>query len=247
MVDQLAINYSLYLADNALLMGHRLSEWTGHGPILEQDIAITNIALDYIGQARNCYQYAAALKGNNCTEDELAYLRKAPEFKNCLLTEQPNGDWAQSILKIFFFSTYQYYLYQQLVDGSDKQVGAIAEKSLKEITYHVRWSSEWVIRLGDGTEESHHRMMYAIEFLAPFISEFFIIADYEPAGIDYDLIKAAWIAKVSATFKEATLPFPELKDGTKKEIGKEGYHSNHLTDILNEMQYMQRTYPNSQW
>lgn len=163
------IQYTLHLADNALILGQRNSEWCGHGPVLEQDIAITNISLDLIGQARNFYQYAAELintsqqpeskapssfgegVGGEVSEDSLAYLRTEREFKNCLLVEQSNGDWAQTILRQFFFSNYQYLLYQQLQNKTDNPLAAIAEKSLKEVTYHLRWSSEWVIRLGDGT------------------------------------------------------------------------------------------------
>src|SRR4026207_984131 len=156
-MNKTLINYTLHLADNSLILGQRNAEWCGHGPVLEQDIAITNISLDLIGQARNFYQYAATLIGNGATEDSLAYLRKEREFNNCLLVEQPNGDWAQTILRQFFFSQYQDLLYSQLINSSDKQLAAIAEKSLREVTYHVRWSSEWVIRLGDGTKESHQR------------------------------------------------------------------------------------------
>jgi ring-1,2-phenylacetyl-CoA epoxidase subunit PaaC len=163
--------YTLHLADNSLIMGHRLSEWTGHGPMLEQDIAISNIALDLIGQSRNFYQYAAILKENSATEDSLAYLRDAREFKNLLITEIPNGDWAKTIMKLFLFSTCQFYFYQNLIDSTDKQLAAIAEKSLKEVTYHVRWSSEWVTRLGDGTDESNKRIKSALEKVWPFTGE----------------------------------------------------------------------------
>ena len=178
------INYTLHLADNSLIMGHRLSEWTGHGPMLEQDIAISNIALDLIGESRNFYQYAAKLINANeskteATEDTLAYLRDAREFKNLLITEIPNGDWAKTILKLFFFSTYHFYFYQKLISSSDAQLAAIAEKSLKEVTYHLRWSSEWVIRLGDGTEESHKRIKNAFKELWSYTGEMFIPADYE--------------------------------------------------------------------
>src|SRR6185503_5137852 len=135
--------YILCLADSSLIMGHRLSEWTGHGPMLEQDIAISNIALDLIGQSRNFYQYAATLREDGATEDSLAYLRDSRQFKNLLIVEIPNGDWAKTMMKLFLFSTWQYYFLQQLLNSSDKQLAAIAEKSLKEVTYHVRWSSEW--------------------------------------------------------------------------------------------------------
>ena len=244
------LNYTLHLADNSLIMGHRLSEWTGHGPILEQDIAISNIALDLIGQSRNFYQYAAQLKGN-ATEDDLAYLREADEFKNILLAELPNGDWAKTILKLFFFSTYQYYLYQKLIGSADTQLSAIAEKSLKEVTYHLRWSSEWVIRMGDGTEESHKRMEKALEELWNYTGEMFSPATYETdcaemnIGVDIISLKNDWQNKVKEVFKEATISLPVESTGNRN--GKEGKHTEHLQEILNDMQYLQRTYPGCEW
>ncbi len=169
--------YTLQLADNALILGHRNSEWCGHGPVLEQDIAITNISLDLIGQARNFYQYAALIKGDEATEDSLAYFRDSQEFKNILLVEQPRGDWAQTILRQFFFSAFQKLLFEQLRESKDDQLAAIAVKALKEINYHLRWSSEWVIRLGDGTQESHDRMVKAIDVLWNYTNEMFLPAD----------------------------------------------------------------------
>ena len=245
------IDYTLHLADNALILGHRNSEWCGHGPILEQDIAMSNIALDLIGQARNFYQYAADLSGNGATEDSLAYLRDAIDFKNCLLVELPNGNWGHTILRQFFLSTYQYFLYQQLQNCSDTQLAAIAEKALKEVTYHVRWSSEWVIRLGDGTEESKQRMLHVINELWNYTGEMFEAADYEiqvaNEGIVIDLktIQTNWNQKIRSVFDEATLPIPQniwMQKG-----GKEGKHTEHLGFILAEMQFMQRAYPNSEW
>ena len=162
------IDYTLHLADTTLILSQRNSEWCGHGPILEQDIAITNISLDLLGQSRNFYQYAAALKNDGSTEDSLAYLRTEREFKNLLLVEQQNGDWGQTILRQYFFSQYQLLLFQQLQQHSDEQLPAIATKAIKETTYHVRWSSEWVIRLGDGTDESHNRMLHAIDELCRY-------------------------------------------------------------------------------
>lgn len=246
------LNYTLHLADNALIIGHRNSEWCGHGPILEQDIAISNIALDCIGQARNFYQYAATISGNGATEDSLAYLRDVIDFKNCLLTELPNGDWAQTILRQFFFSTYQYYLYQQLQNSSDTQLAAIAEKSLKEVTYHLRWSSEWVIRLGDGTEESKQRMLQAIEELWSYTGDMFIPADFEIEsvkqgyGIDVKNIQTNWLQKVTSVFEEATLPLP-AENIWMQTGGKEGKHTEHLGFILAEMQFLQRAYPGAEW
>ncbi len=245
-MDQLT-NYTLFLADNALIMGHRNSEWCGHGPILEQDIAISNIALDLIGQARNFYQYAATLIDNNATENSLAYLRDAKEYKNCLLVEQPNADWAQTVLKQFFFSTYQYYLYQQLQNNNDEQLKAIAAKALKEVTYHVRWSSEWVIRLGDGTEESKKRLLKAVDELWMFTGELFEPASYElNINIDFIFLKENWNKKIRSVFEEATIDVP-AETSWYQSGGKIGNHSEHLGFILAEMQFLQRAYPNSEW
>lgn len=256
-MDKFLIDYSLHLADNSLILGQRNSEWCGHGPVLEQDIAITNISLDLIGQARNFYQYAASLINqltnkpiNPVTEDSLAYLRKEREFKNCLLVEQPNGDWAQTILRQFFFSQYQYLLFEQLQNSNDEQLAAIAEKSLKEVTYHLRWSSEWVIRLGDGTEESHKRMLKAIDELWRYTGEMFIPVAYEKqTGIDCNEIKNAWDEKVKMIFDEAALASPLGTGGPAfmQTGGKEGKHTEHLGYILTELQYMQRAYPGCEW
>jgi ring-1,2-phenylacetyl-CoA epoxidase subunit PaaC len=245
------IDYTLHLADNSLILSQRNAEWCGHGPVLEQDIAITNISLDLIGQARNFYQYAATLVGDGATEDSLAYLRKEREFKNCLLVEQPNGDWGQTILRQFFFSQYQYLLYQQLQSSKDENLAAIAAKALNEVVYHVRWSSEWVIRLGDGTEESHQHMLKAVDELWRYTGEMFEAASYEQRasnegfGVDVSELKEAWMNKVKEVFSEATLPIPDktfMQTG-----GKEGKHTEHLGYILTELQYMQRTYPGCEW
>ena len=237
---------------------------------MEQDIAITNITLDLIGQSRNLYQYAAILinekniklsetltpsflenAGNEATEDSLAYLRKEREYKNLLLVEQENGDWAQTIVRQFFYSIYQYLLYQKMQTSSDEQLAGIAAKSLKEVTYHVKWSSEWVIRLGDGTAESKQKMQLAIKELWPYTGEMFIPADYEvkmiKAGIapDVSLLQAEWMEKISAVFTEATLEIPEnifMHTG-----GKNGVHSEKLGYILSDLQYLQRTYPGAAW
>ncbi len=240
------INYLLYLADTTLILSHRNSEWCGHAPILEQDIALTNIALDLLGQARNFYQYAAELIGNNATEDSLAYLRIENEYKNLLLTELPNEDWGNTVLRQYYFSVYQFYLYQQLQKSDDEQLVAIASKAIKEVSYHVRWSGEWVVRLGDGTKESHHRMLNAIENLKNYMGEMFIAADYETAmNIDLNTIQKQWDEKVTSVFAEATLPLP--KNIFNHTGGKKGVHTEHLGYILTEMQYLQRTYPNSIW
>ena len=219
--------YILHLADTTLILSQRNSEWCGHGPILEQDIAITNISLDLIGQARNFYQYVALLIGN-ADEDQLAYLRTEREFKNLL------------------FSQFQFLLYRQLQNHTDEELAAIAAKAVKETTYHLRWSSEWVIRLGDGTEESHTKMLHAIDELWRYTGELFIPSAYETAcGIDVAALQEDWMQNVIQIFREATLPVPVntfMQTG-----GKEGIHTEHLGYILTELQYLQRTYPGAKW
>ncbi len=245
------VKFILHLADSTLILTQRNGAWCGHGPILEQDIAITNITLDLIGQSRNFYQYAAKLIDGDASEDKLAYLRTEREFKNPLLVEQENGDWAQTVLRQFFFSVYQYLLFEKLQGSKDEQLAAIAAKSLKEVIYHVKWSSEWVIRLGDGTTESNERMQKAILVLWQYTGELFEPNDYETAmakeGIAPNIsdLKNAWIEKVKAVFEEATLTIPEnvfMQTG-----GKSGTHTEKLGYILAEMQYLQRVYPGAEW
>ncbi len=244
MTDQ--IKYILQLADNALILGHRNSEWCGHGPVLEQDIALTNISLDLIGQARSFYQHAAQLLGNNYTEDKLAYFRNANEFLNVLLVEQPNNnDWGITILRQFFVSNYQYHLYQQLQQHSDTQIASICTKALKEVTYHLRWSSEWVIRLGDGTEDSNNRMQAALLMLWPFTQELITPAAYESSNVDYVLLQQQWQQKTDEILTEATLKIPA--DTQQETGGKEGNHSSSLIAILEEMQELPRNHPEAIW
>jgi ring-1,2-phenylacetyl-CoA epoxidase subunit PaaC len=212
-----------------------------------------------LGQSRNFYQYAASLINqstnqpiNPATEDSLAYLRTEREFKNLLLVEQPNGDWGQTILRQYLFSQFQYLLFEQLQHSKDEQLAAITTKALKEIKYHVRWSSEWIIRLGDGTEESKSRMLKAIDELWRYTGEMFVPVDYEKEfGIDFTLLQQKWLEKVKLVFDEATIssPFGGGWEGAvfMQTGGKEGIHTEHLGYILTELQYMQRTYPDSQW
>lgn len=224
--------YTLQIADNALITGHRLSEWCGHGPILEQDIAITNTALDHLGQARSLYQYAADVynglsaaeqegifsspmlqqtydRKGKVDEDDIAYLRDAWDFRNVLLAEQPNGDWAYTVIRSFFIDTFNYYFYAALQQSTDETLAAVAEKSLKEATYHLKWSSEWVIRLGDGTGESHDRIQLALNERWAYTGELTTAnhADMEmlQAGIGVNLsdIKARWQQHVTAILTEA--------------------------------------------
>ncbi len=240
------IDYILHLADTNLILSQRNSEWCGHGPVLEQDIAITNISLDLLGQARNFYQYAADLIGDGATEDSLAYLRKEREFKNLLLVELQKGDWAQTILRQYLFSQFQFLLFTELGHDKNEQLAAIANKSLLEITYHLRWSSEWVIRLGDGTEESYTRIKNAMDELWRYTGEMFEPVYYEKDnGVNYRDIKQKWLEKVKAVFDQAALKVPEsvaMQTG-----GKTGIHTEELGYILTELQYLQRTYPDSNW
>ncbi|MBX0289052.1 phenylacetate-CoA oxygenase subunit PaaC [Hymenobacter sp. HSC-4F20] len=247
----LLLPYVLQLADTSLILAHRLSEWCGHGPILEQDLAMANIALDLLGEARSYYQYAAELEGKGRTEDDLAYLRSAVEYRNPLLVEQPNGDFAATIARQFLYDAFHYHLLLQLQQGPDRQLAAIAEKSVKEAAYHVKWSSEWVIRLGDGTEESRRRLEKALESLWRYSGELTTPNATEQAlqaaGLvpDYAAIQQQVDAHVARVFEEATLPVPQgvfMQKG-----GKDGRHSEHLGYLLTELQYLQRTYPGLQW
>ena len=244
------INQILHLADTTHILSQRNAEWCGHGPVLEQDIALTNISLDLLGQARNFYQYAATLINQSTnqllTEDSLAYHRSEREYKNLLLAEQSNGDWGKTILRQYLFSEFQYLLFQQLAKNNDEQLAAICNKALKEILYHIRWSKEWVIRLGDGTEESNKRMQDAVNELWAYTGEMFKPADYENiVAIDFLALQIQWTDKVNATMAEANLQIPEklfMQQG-----GKTGVHTEALGFILAEMQYLQRTHPGAEW
>jgi ring-1,2-phenylacetyl-CoA epoxidase subunit PaaC len=239
-------DYLLHLADTALILGQRQAEWCGHGPVLEQDIAITNITLDLIGQARMWYQYAAEImsqEGKSVTEDDLAFLRDERAFKNFLITELPKGDWAKTILRQFFFSAYQVLLLEKLMQVDDERVVAIADKSMKEVRYHLKWSSEWVIRLGDGTEESRNRILAALEELWMYTGEFF---ENDPTDIvDVSSLKSSWLEQVESVFQEATLPMPA--EVFQQTGGKRGMHTEYLGFILAEMQHLQRVHPGAQW
>lgn len=263
--------YILQLADNALILGQRLGEWCGHAPILEQDIALTNTSLDDIGQARSLYQYAADLfqalpeaektaafsspllqqVSGAVDEDDLAGLRDAWDFRNILLVEQPNGDWAQTVARSFFFDVFQFLLYTELSKSPDDRLAAIAEKSLKEVTYHKRWSSEWVIRLGDGTDESRRRMQEAVDKLWPYTGEMFLPSPGETfafeAGIAPDVASLSdnWHNEVTAILQEASLNVPT--NNWAQQGGKEGRHTEHLGYILSDLQFMQRAYPGMEW
>lgn len=275
MQDLSVLRLILHYADNALILGHRLSEWCGHGPILEQDIAITNISLDHIGQCRYLYdrvanginqlpfdskhdffisEYLKNKISNNeeIDQDDLAYHRDAWEFRNLLLVEQPNTDWAYTIVRSFFYDTFMVLLYKNLLLSNDSSLAAIAEKSVKEAEYHKKWSSEWLIRLGDGTEVSHIRVQEAVEHLWPYTGELFLLSDDERSAYQTldvptpDSIHDKWMSEVRMTLEEATINAVDPKVWMHKG-GKIGQHTENLGYILTELQYMQRAYPNMKW
>lgn len=251
-----------------------LSEWCGHGPVLEQDIALSNIALDHLGQARSLYQYAADIfnklpaeekptvfaspalqqkisAGELLDEDDLAFLRDGWDFRNALLVEQPNKDWGYTVARSFFFDCFNYFFFEALQGSADETLAAIAEKSLKEVTYHMRWSSEWMIRLGDGTEESHRRIQEAVNERWMFSGELMKAGEADLAmlelgvGVDLSMIRERWQERVAKVINEATLIQPV--ETWMQEGGKQGIHTEHLGYILAEMQFMQRAYPNMEW
>jgi ring-1,2-phenylacetyl-CoA epoxidase subunit PaaC len=244
-------NYILGIADNSLILGQRLGELCGHGPNLETDIALTNIALDLFGQTRSYYQYAAKLAGEGKSEDDVAMLRLEREYKNVLLVEQPNTNFGYVIGRQFLFDVFHLLLMQELQHSSDATLSAIAKKGIKEVSYHQRFSGDWVKRLGDGTEESNQKMQQAIDDLWPYTDELFHLTKYDEAiieaevGVDVRKLKKSYYAKVSDILKEATLNVPEQTYFQKG--GKEGIHSEHMGFLLAELQYMQRTYPNMTW
>jgi len=238
------LNVALHLGDNALILGHRISEWCGHGPVLEQDIAMTNIALDLIGQAKMYFDYAAEIEGQGHDHDYFAYRRDVLDFKNLLLCEIPNGDFAYTIARQFYFDQWHFLLLTELSNSEDERLKEIAQKSLKEVTYHRRWSSEWVIRLGDGTPESKEKMQRAIDDTWYYSGEAFIPVDYENGILPIGL-KDQWMKNVKEVIEEATLKMPT--DEWMQEGGKTGNHTEHLGFILAEMQYLPRAYPDATW
>jgi ring-1,2-phenylacetyl-CoA epoxidase subunit PaaC len=245
------IQYIYGIADNSLILGQRLGELCGHGPSLETDIAMTNISLDLLGQVRSYYQYAAKLLGGDANEDTIAFLRLEREYKNVLLVEQPNTDFAYSITRQFLFDIFHLALLEELQNSKDETLSAIAKKSIKEVLYHTRFSSDWIRRLGDGTEESNNRIQTAINDLWIFTDELFHQTEADKAivangiGVDVTILKANYFNKVNTILEEATLQMPTIEYFQKG--GKQGIHSEHMGYILTEMQYMQRTYPNMNW
>ncbi|UYO92417.1 1,2-phenylacetyl-CoA epoxidase subunit PaaC [Pollutimonas sp. M17] len=254
-MDHALFQYLLRLGDTTLILSHRVSEWTGHGPALEEDLAMTNVALDLLGQARLWLTLAGEVEGRERDEDQLAYLRDAPEYRNYLLVERDNGHYGDTIARQFFFDVWHYFLLKELCSSSDERVAAIAEKSIKEVSYHVRRSSDIIVRLGDGTAESHARMQAAVDDAWRFVGELFV--DDE---ISLDLAQrkviaphsslwADWLGHVKATLDEATLAMPD-PDGANHLAYRGGIHGRHteaLGYILAEMQHLQRAYPGASW
>ena len=256
------VDYLLHLADNALVLGQRNAQWCGHGPALEEDIALANISLDLIGQARMLYQHAATLLGGGATEDRLAYFRGAGEFRNYTLLELPHHgplagtaaadrDYATTIARNFFYSTLMLLAWDALQQSKDEQLAAIAGKSLKEMRYHVRHSRDWLVRLGDGTDESHARAQAAVDHLMPYTQEFWTMSTAETeavttgAGVATSGLRDAWDVQVDEALAEATLRRPQ--PGGHVPRGKEGLHSDHLGYVIAEMQSLARQHPGAQW
>jgi len=243
--------YILGIADNSLILGQRLGELCGHGPSLETDIACTNISLDLFGQTRSYYQYASKIAGNGKSEDDIAMLRKEREYLNVLLVEQPNTDFAYTMARQFLFDVYHLLFLNELQNSKDLMLSAIAKKSIKEVSYHQRFSSDWIKRLGDGTSESHQKMQDAIDGLWTYTDELFhqtdadIVIVSEGIGVDVTKLKETYYNNVSELLEQATLKTPESKWFQKG--GKVGIHTEHLGYLLSDLQYMQRTYPNMEW
>jgi ring-1,2-phenylacetyl-CoA epoxidase subunit PaaC len=250
-IHEARLDYLLRLADNNLILGQRLAEWCGHGPVLEQDIAITNMSLDLIGQARNLYQFAATLEGKGKTEDDLAYLRKEHEFRNVLLVEHENGDWAYTLARQFFYDVYNTLNYEMLLECGDDDLKGLAEKAIKECHYHLKFSAEWVIRLGDGTDLSHEKMQKAVDDLWMWTAELYTPNATDNLLLDYGFVPdlailgSKWNEKVNNVLDRATLKRPQ--ETWFQSGGKDGVHTEQMGYILAELQSVQRTYPGLAW
>jgi ring-1,2-phenylacetyl-CoA epoxidase subunit PaaC len=249
--NEVLFRYLLRLADNNFILGHRLTQWCGHGPILEEDIALSNIALDKLGTARALYDYAGKVEGKNRTEDDLAFLRNEREFMNSLLSEQPNGDYAQTMVREWFNDVFDLMLYEKLQSSNDTTLAGIAQKAVKELQYHVRHSQQWIIRFLEGTEESRQRTEDAIKELWPYTGERFMADEVDKSihkngvGPDVTSFEAAWKSHIEKVLKESDVEVPAavyMHTGSKK-----GVHTEHLGYILAECQYLPRTMPNAKW
>ncbi len=244
-------DYLLRLGDDSLVLGQRLTEWCGHAPALEIDLSLANVGLDLIGQATLLLGLAGEVEGAGRDADALAFHRDALGFRNCLLVEQPNGDFAQTIARQFLFSTYQLAVFEGLTRSSEPRIAAIAAKAVKEIQYHAELATDWVIRLGDGTDESRRRMIDGLDWFWRFVDELFQadeqLASLAAAGIavDYPALRPGFDLRVTAVLQEATIPAPVYPRGVKG--GRTGHHSEHLGHLLATMQHIPRTYPGAAW
>jgi ring-1,2-phenylacetyl-CoA epoxidase subunit PaaC len=249
--DSFLFPYLLRLADDRLVLGHRLSEWCGHGPILEEDIALANIALDLIGEATLFYKLAGAAEGKGRDEDALAYFRDAVDYRNVLLVELPKGDFAVTIVRQLFFSVYSLLQMEALAKSTNAELAGVAAKAVKESRYHVRHSAQWVVTLGDGTEESHRRAQRAVNDLWRYTGELFLAdaIDEEAAragmGVDPSTLADAWRAQVTDVLQRATLAVPSVS--YMQRGGREGKHTEHLGHLLDEMQIVARSHPGASW
>jgi ring-1,2-phenylacetyl-CoA epoxidase subunit PaaC len=251
MLSEDKFEYLLRLGDTTLILAQRLSEWCGKGPAFEEDMALANTTLDLLGQARLWLTYAGEVEGKGRDEDALAFLRDAHDFRNLLLVEQPNGDYAITIVRQFYFDAWHSLLLQQLTTSSDARIAEIAEKAVKEVLYHVRRSSDLVVRLGDGTEESHRRMQTAVNDLWSFTGEMFAADAVDERLAAQSIVpnpttlRESWLQHVTEVFRAATLTLPS--DAWMQRGGKQGRHTEHLGYLLAEMQFLQRTYPGARW
>jgi len=249
--EEAIFEYCTRIGDNAVILGHRLSEWTGHSPILEEDIALGNMSLDLIGQARGFLTYAGAVEGKGRSEDDLAYHRDAHQYKNKNINELPKGDFGFTMLRSFLFSSFAYLQFRDLVKSKDETISGLAEKALKEITYHVRHTSQWVIRLGDGTEESYQRINESLQELWSYTDELFeendVDAFLQKEGISFSHknLRLEWDKMIDEVFAKANLSKPV--GGYQSKGGMLGLHTEHLGFILAEMQFLPRAYPDAIW
>jgi len=254
-VNEPLFEYLLRLGDNDVVLAQRLGEWIGHGPVLEEDIALANVGLDLLGQGRMWLTYAGEVEGRGRGEDELAFLRDGSAFRNAQLVEMPNGDFAATMARQFYFDHAHLLLLRALCKSSEARIAEIAAKAVKEVTYHAERSADWVIRLGDGTDESHARMQKAIDRLWPYTGEFFaadaVELDLIERGIAADAraLREPWLAAIHGVLDEATLTRPagEWMQGSPNRGGKQGVHTEHLGHLLTEMQFLQRAYPGAAW
>ncbi|XLP31353.1 1,2-phenylacetyl-CoA epoxidase subunit PaaC [Janthinobacterium sp. SUN098] len=246
------VNYLLRLGDNALILSQQLSQLCGKGPALEEDMALTNVALDLLGQTRLWFSYAAELENAGRDEDDIAFLRDAHDFKNCLLVEQPNGNYADTMMRQFFFDSWHYFQLLELTKSTDGRIVDVAQKSIKEVTYHLRRSGDLIVRLGDGTADSHAKTQAAADKLWMYTGEMFTYDAVDQAMVaagiapPSDILRQAFLEHVAEIFAEATLTMP-APDAWMQKGGKQGTHTEHLGFILAEMQFLQRAYPGAEW